>query len=249
MKFVDICNHFVVFPRQFYNVFFLFQGMVLLCLHCSHELARLHELAFFIDKTNGYQLGFNPETAAPDHADRFVKLPDTTKRFSTHKLLCVKCNGQIGRIHSLNGFYDPATYFSPDRTLLPHFAPYRQPMAKKWKQIHDMYPELPRITPQTVRRVVVLGDPLIRFERGEVNEMFELGRPLGQIPHEHQLRSFFFACLNDTVLYLHTGMGKTLVACMAIKAFCERNPGKGAVFLVPRVLLVDQQARYLVIIY
>lgn len=217
--------------------------MALLCLHCSHELARLHELAFYIDNTNGYQLGFNSETAAPDYADRFVKFPDTSKRFSTHKLLCVECHGQIGRIHTLNGFYDPATYFSPDRTLLPHAAKFRQAMAKKWKQIQDMYPDIPRITPRTVKREVVRGDPLMHFERAEVDAMFELGRPLDQIPHEHQLRSFFFACLNDTVLYLHTGMGKTLVACMAIKAFRGRNPRKGACFLVPRVLLVDQQAK------
>lgn len=62
-------------------------------------------------------------------------------------------------------------------------------------------------------------------------------------PRTSQWRSFFFACLNNTLLVLPTGLGKTLIAELLIKAYRDLNPRQFIVFIVPNKVLVDQQAK------
>lgn len=62
-------------------------------------------------------------------------------------------------------------------------------------------------------------------------------------PRTSQWRSFFFACLNNTLLVLPTGLGKTLIAELLMKAYRDLNPGQYIVFIVPTIVLVDQQAK------
>lgn len=219
--------------------------MALLCLHCRHTIAHMADLSFFVDVRNGCHLGLNSAATTSDHSERFKCLPDSSKKFCTHKLLCSKCSAKVGSILKVDGFPDSAVYFSCDRTLLPHAFNDPKTMSKKWRNIVHFYPNIPKIKPDTTTDIAPKGDATLDFDPNNIKEMVEYGRPRQQSPREHQLHSFLFACLNDTVLYLHTGMGKTLIACMAIKAFCLRNPNKGAYLLVPRVVLVDQQAKYL----
>lgn len=61
-------------------------------------------------------------------------------------------------------------------------------------------------------------------------------------PRISQWKSFFFACLKNTMLVLPTGKGKTFIAEMLIKAYHDLNPGQIIVFVVPTIVLVDQQA-------
>lgn len=219
--------------------------MGLLCLNCRHTIAVMADLSFFVDVRSGYHLGLGSAAAMADQSERFQRLPDTSKKFCTHKLLCNSCLGQVGRILKVDGFPESAVYFSCDRTLLPHAYDNPKAMSKKWRNVVHFYPNIPQVKPGANTDIALEGDATLCFDPNNVKEMLEYGHPQRQNPREHQLHSFFFACLNDTVLYLHTGMGKTLIACMAISAFCRRNPNKGAYFLVPRVVLVDQQAKYL----
>ena len=61
----------------------------------------------------------------------------------------------------------------------------------------------------------------------------------GLSPRRYQWRAFFFACFQNTLLCLPTGMGKTLIANLLMKAYKQRNPDKGQVFIVPTVVLVS----------
>jgi endoribonuclease Dicer len=62
----------------------------------------------------------------------------------------------------------------------------------------------------------------------------------------YQLEALERAVRGNTVAFLETGAGKTLIAVLLLRAYAHRirrQPGSFAVFLVPTVVLVGQQAR------
>lgn len=62
-------------------------------------------------------------------------------------------------------------------------------------------------------------------------------------PSSYQLEALEKAKRKNTIVFLDTGSGKTLIAVMLIRSYahCIRKPSKGiAVFLVPTVVLVQQ---------
>ncbi|KAI4342145.1 hypothetical protein MLD38_026801 [Melastoma candidum] len=61
----------------------------------------------------------------------------------------------------------------------------------------------------------------------------------------YQLEAFEFSRRQNTIVFLETGTGKTLIAIMLLRSYAHliRKPSAGiAVFLVPQVVLVSQQA-------
>eukprot|EP00898_Chlorokybus_atmophyticus_P001386 jgi/Chlat1/2248/Chrsp17S02786 len=66
----------------------------------------------------------------------------------------------------------------------------------------------------------------------------------GETPREYQLELLERALARNTLVYLETGAGKTLIACLLIRNR-HAQPGKRhTFFLVPKVPLVAQQAAY-----
>ena len=62
-----------------------------------------------------------------------------------------------------------------------------------------------------------------------------------KVPERHQLRAFVSAMLENTVVVLPTGTGKTLVASMLLSWMSQANPGRVGLLLVHRVPLMQQQ--------
>lgn len=64
----------------------------------------------------------------------------------------------------------------------------------------------------------------------------------GKIPRSDQLQAFIEAILQDLVLVMPTGTGKTFVAILLVARLRAMNPRRMAVFVVDRIPLVYQQA-------
>jgi hypothetical protein len=64
----------------------------------------------------------------------------------------------------------------------------------------------------------------------------------GKIPRPYQYQAFIESSLQDLVLVMPTGTGKTFVAIMLIARLRAMNPRRLAVFVVDRIPLVYQQA-------
>ncbi|KAL4224482.1 hypothetical protein ACF0H5_015183 [Mactra antiquata] len=62
-------------------------------------------------------------------------------------------------------------------------------------------------------------------------------------PRAYQFELFGKAMVNDTLCFLPTGTGKTLVSIMAMSAMLNKYPTKNVLFLVDKVLLVLQQTK------
>ncbi|XP_005108875.1 uncharacterized protein LOC101845957 [Aplysia californica] len=64
-------------------------------------------------------------------------------------------------------------------------------------------------------------------------------------PRPYQIELVEKALKSDSLVYLPTGTGKTLVAVVVIAAMLEANTDRPVLFLVDKVLLVMQQAKYI----
>ena len=64
-------------------------------------------------------------------------------------------------------------------------------------------------------------------------------------PRDYQRELFLSTMRRNTLVYLPTGSGKTLIAAMVLSCMRELNPGKLMVFLVDRIPLVFQQSNYI----
>ena len=64
-------------------------------------------------------------------------------------------------------------------------------------------------------------------------------------PREYQKELFLQALRRNTLVYLPTGSGKTLIAAMVLNCMKKLNPDKLMVFLVDRIPLVYQQSDYI----
>ena len=65
-----------------------------------------------------------------------------------------------------------------------------------------------------------------------------------QVPRNYQRELFLSAMRGNTLVYLPTGSGKTLVAAMVFGCMKQLNPGKFMVFIVDRIPLAYQQSAY-----
>lgn len=74
---------------------------------------------------------------------------------------------------------------------------------------------------------------------------FNIGLYVADIPRWYQTELFVKAALGNSIVYLPTGSGKTMVAAMVISFFKRLNSKKKFFFVVDRVPLVFQQASYL----
>lgn len=60
-------------------------------------------------------------------------------------------------------------------------------------------------------------------------------------PRDYQIESFSHSIVSNSIVCLPTGTGKTLVAFMFLRFFSHQNPSKLAVFLAPKIALIQQQ--------
>jgi CRISPR/Cas system-associated endonuclease/helicase Cas3 len=155
-------------------------------------------------------------------------------------------NSLKGKVGTVCGFSDLTINFSAKKVMLfeSSYSVSSSASSSKWSKIIDRFPRIRKITATIRQNAPLIGSDTIHFHgASEFQDMVNAAKAVGSrsdlAPKRYQWRAYFFSCLNNTLLCLPTGMGKTLIANMLMKAYQQRNPLKGQVFVVPTVVLVS----------
>ncbi|XP_068758712.1 uncharacterized protein [Montipora capricornis] len=88
--------------------------------------------------------------------------------------------------------------------------------------------------------------PMVYCDASELTHTSrEINALTRQKPRDYQKELFLSIMLGNTLVYLPTGSGKTLIAAMVLSCMKKLNPDKLMVFLVDRIPLVYQQSAYI----
>lgn len=239
----------IFLPRPLSIQFDINDQMSLKCsfVGCSRfELARADQLAFYQDiNTGGWNLALGPEfvigqTALPAN----IRLLDTGDPRFPYNVICAICHMKVGKVNSICGFDNVTLNFSGKKVVLHSAAYGGSAKSSSWGKVISSFPQIRKITASIPQDAPPVGSNTTHFQGGaDLQDMIEAGTAVstrsGLDPRRYQWRAFFFAGFQNTLLCLPTGMGKTLIANLLMKAYKQRNPDKGQVFIVPTVVLVS----------
>lgn len=214
----------------------------------SLELAKASDIAFYQDlNTQGWNLGLAPQYKLSErHIPSTIKLVSSGDLRFPYDAFCSACNAKLGKVNTVCGFKEATVNFSAKKVNLVssiHVVP-KTASSGKWVKVMDSFPQIQRIRATVEQAAPIRGKETIHFHGiSDLRVMIDSGNAVGKnanlSPRRDQWRAYFFSCLNNTLLCLPTGMGKTLVANMLMKAYRTRNPEQGQVFVVHTVVLVS----------
>lgn len=225
--------------------------MSLKCLKtkCSaFELASPDQLAFYQGDNGGWNLALGPEfKISKSKMPKNIRLLETPndKRIS-YEVICTSCMGNVGKVNKISGFSEETVNFSAQKTTLVQTdSRFRKAgSCKKWSKIVNAFPQIRKIFATKKTTEPIVGSATVHFNgSSDLQRMVDSGKVVAarsnMDPRRCQWRGYFFSCINNTLLCLPTGMGKTLIASMLMCAYRQLNPNKGQVFVVPTVGLVS----------
>lgn len=214
----------------------------------SFELANASQLAFYQDlNTGGWSFGLSLEISLEHN-----NLPSTFSLVSTndaafpYNVHCNRCHAKIGKVNAVCGFTEKTFNLAAKKVHLLQTSSCipTAPNASKWSKHVDLFPQIRRFKATIQVLGDIVGSNTVHFHgAADFQSMVEYASAVStkalMSPRAYQWRAYFFACLHDTLLCLPTGMGKTFIANMLMKAYRVRNPTQGQVFIVPTIVLVS----------
>ena len=227
---------------------------VLHCRKCRCQIVPLNNLELTLLGSNGIHLNLR----ADDLEDVIEKVqnPDPRKRErAPFKAICQgrgsftsgKCENSLG------SYMNNTLSFSANQVYF-----YNRREEKKWKKWSEAKDSLQTMGISVKSRSTMPGDSAILANsrpreapshlvycdvtltsRNTISKLTE------DKPREYQRSLFLKAMEGNSLVYLPTGCGKTLIAAMAIACMSYLNSDKVAVFLAPKTPLVQQQFNYI----
>lgn len=222
-------------------------SLTLYCNHCRTALATSDLLMLATIPPSQTHLAIRKEKEEQAYAEKIRKIPNPDPKrvaFCPYKVLCKHCNDYVGTISIVE-----------ENTLIcfkienVHFKRgYEEIRGKRLKQIKDKLLqyglEVVNVSfSQPVKQNDIPSEPLVYCDINELTTE-EIQSLTKQVPRGYQLELFLEALRGNTLVYLPTGSGKTLIAAMVLSCMKKLNPNKLMVFLVDRIPLVYQQSDY-----
>eukprot|EP01114_Cavostelium_apophysatum_P020114 TRINITY_DN6648_c0_g1_i4.p1 TRINITY_DN6648_c0_g1~~TRINITY_DN6648_c0_g1_i4.p1 ORF type:complete len:2434 (-),score=604.51 TRINITY_DN6648_c0_g1_i4:24-7325(-) len=210
------------------------------CNRCGNIICSTDDVCFYLVE-KAVHLGIKSERVQQvlTHISR-VDNPKKNK-WSPYKLKC-SCGSMIGNVminfRPMGKEY--CTFDPEDTRIIP------QGRKEKWSALKERGMN---IDTRDTSAIAVLAqketevdlETVVRFP----SDPSDIRSLCSMKPRDYQVELFLKALDGNSILFLPTGLGKTLVAAMLIKYMLSLNGKKKALFLVDRVPLVFQQGNYL----
>ena len=220
---------------------------VMRCRTCKCQIVSLDNLKLTLLGSAGIHLNLKSNIDLEDVVDK-IQNPDPRKRErAPFKAIC-KCGKSLGSyMNNTLSFSANQVYFDKNRRG-----------EQKWKKWSDAKEKLEAMGMFVESRSTMSGDAAILVNSAPRQPATHLvycdvtltshntvTRLTQDKPRDYQRGLFLKAMEGNSLVYLPTGCGKTLIAAMAIACMSYLNPHKVAVFLAPKTPLVQQQFEYI----
>lgn len=229
------------------------------CSKCMSLLATDSQLCFFLQVTSGTHLCLRyelQETYLQQGNNSPVILApqsDSSRlRISSHEAACRICRQVVGSLNAVGPERENIFCFRSKATTLYNGG---EEYTGNWATIMR-FPICRGIPPRSLTDVcggVVyetgnVTEPLTptRFPILEEIVKMSLKQFSTDKPRPYQIECFTAATQQNTIVYLPTGAGKTLIAAMTMSLMNRLNPNKTIFFVTDRVPLVFQQGQYII---
>ena len=228
---------------------------VLRCRTCRCQIVQSNSLKLTLHGSAGYHLNLRTNVDLDDVIEK-IQNPDPKKRErAPFKAECQGrgpfSSGKCGK--SLGSYINNTLSFSANQV---YFQNGRE--ERKWKKWSEAKESLQGMGIAVEHKSTMCGDSAILANRGPRQPPSHLvycdvtrtspntvSRLTQDKPRDYQRGLFLKAMEGNSLVYLPTGCGKTLIAAMAIACMSYLNTEKVAVFLAPKTPLVQQQFNYI----
>ena len=232
----------------------------LCCRKCNGYIVTLCQLKLTLLGSAGIHLNLKAGIDLEDlNLIEKLQNPDPKKRErAPFKALCLgrgsfssgKCGNSLGSL-----FMNNTLSFSANQVYFSNGGQERK--WKKWSEANNTLQEMGICVENRSTmsgNVVVLQlenrepraapIPLVYYDATRTSDN-TINRLTRDKPRDYQRGLFLKSMEGNSLVYLPTGCGKTLIAAMAIACMSYLNQGKVAVFLAPKTPLVQQQFEYI----
>eukprot|EP00897_Mesotaenium_endlicherianum_P007617 jgi/Mesen1/6884/ME000353S05912 len=228
----------------------LFRGSVAMAhlkCRCGHPICKIDHLCFYNQNYNGWHLIAKPELH--DIVVQSLTLKPHPKvrdrRYNPHKMHCQLCEADLGNESKVGPAEEACLCFKYQAVDLPNREVY-----SKWSVAKESLLYIDSRDPKTFSLAASQDcegpnfGPMLSTVRAGIEDIGVMETTIGgRFPRAYQIELYVEAVQNNTIVFLPTGAGKTLVSVMVVKKLKHLNPKKLAVFLADRIPLVHQQAK------
>lgn len=226
------------------------------CRQCGHCVCEATELLFYQQSPKSCHLVLKPEKRNNVVGNLIIRSTENpkAKKIKPNELFCSKCENKIG-VETLIGPNAEAVICWRAEAIQfrkPGDRPLLFDNTTKWSEKRFSLPEIDFRDlnnffgyEQNSSQVDESQFESTYFPTLDEIAKFNIGELIADIPRSYQVELYVAALLTNTICYMPTGSGKTMVAAMLSAFMLKKNPKKKVFFVTDRVPLVFQQAAYL----
>lgn len=212
------------------------------CRNCRSLIASLSDLQVTLIGCAGIHMNLKRGIDLDERIEK-IQNPDPRKRVrAPFKAKCRQPNCQ----NYLGSYMNDLLSFSANEVFFK--SRHEEKKWNKWskalKSLEDMGISIERPSKTTESNLRHRSIPLV-YLNCTLTSRNTIVKLTKDKPRDYQRKLFLEAMTGNSLVYLPTGCGKTLIAAMAIACMSFLNPTKVAVFLAPKIPLVQQQFMYL----